>query len=209
MQTPDATNSSTETLAENIPLFLPSSLPPHICKLLELTEICNLERRLCEPQADDALAEVRCQRCVIQGLWLFKQLNVSGTRNRLNTCMIELYKCFNDKTDQAAQKYCTTWCALSTLDPGGSWLEWLKELKSNDVSGPGRDPSETTAMNSHYEPSWIWLVQHVSQPTCSELEISEDEFNQSMCAEWSKARARMMRWKEELMLIQEHQEKAT
>lgn len=203
MQTPDGTNSSTETLAENLPLFLPSSLPPRIRALSELKDICNLERRLREPQADDALAEVRRQRRVIQGLWLFKRLNVSGTGNRPNTRMIDLYKRFNDKTDRAAQKYRTAWRALSTLDPDGLWLERLKELKSNDVSGPGRDPGETTATNSRYEPSWIWLVQRVSQPTGSELEIGVDEFNQSMRVEWSKARARMMRWKEELMLIQE------
>ena len=50
-----------ETLPENIPLFLLSSLPAHIHSLPELKEICVLKQRLCEPQADDALAEVRCQ----------------------------------------------------------------------------------------------------------------------------------------------------
>jgi hypothetical protein len=35
------------------------------------------------------------------------------------------------------------------------------------------------------------------------MHIGEDEFNQSMRVEWAKARARKMRWKEELMLIQE------
>ena len=85
--------------------LLPSSLPPHIRALPELKEICNLELQLRRPQADDALANVRRQRCVIQGLWLFKRLNVSGTGNRPNTCMISLYKCFNDKTDRAAEKW--------------------------------------------------------------------------------------------------------
>lgn len=35
--------SPPETLAENIPLYLLSSLPPHICTLPELKEICQLE----------------------------------------------------------------------------------------------------------------------------------------------------------------------
>ena len=48
-------------------------------------DICQLERQLREPQADDALADIRCQRCVIQGLWQFKKLNVSGTGNKPNT----------------------------------------------------------------------------------------------------------------------------
>ena len=99
------TSLPSEVLVENIPLFLPSSLPSHIRALPELKEICNLEQHLCELQADDALAEIRRQRRVIQGLWLFKRLNVSGTGNRPNTRMITLYKRFNNKTDRAAQKY--------------------------------------------------------------------------------------------------------
>ena len=93
--------------------------------------------------------------------------------------MLGLYKCFDNKTDCTAQKYCVAWHALSTLDPGGSWVEWLKELKANDVSGPGRDPDNLTVSNSRYEPSWIWLVQRVAQSSGSgsELHISEDEFN--------------------------------
>ena len=35
------------------------------------------------------------------------------------------------------------------------------------------------------------------------MHIGEDEFNQCMHMEWAKARAHKMRWKEELMLIQE------
>ena len=190
---PEATSLSTplppDTLAENLPLFLPSSLPPHIHALPELKEICNLELRLCQPQADDALANVRRQHRVIQGLWLFKRLNVSGTGNRPNTRMISLYKGFNDKTDRAAEKYRSAWHALSTLDPGGSWLLQLHELKPKDISGPGRDPDETKITNSCYQPSRIWLAQRANPLNCSELEIGKDEFNESMRVEWAKARA--------------------
>ena len=87
-----------ESLPKDIPLFLPSSLPSHIHALPEVREICQLERRLCEPQADDALAEIQHQRSIIQGLWLFKRMNMSGTGNKPNTLMITLYKCFDNKT---------------------------------------------------------------------------------------------------------------
>jgi hypothetical protein len=119
--------------------------------------------------------------------------------------MLGLYKCFNNETDRAAHKYRVAWHALSTLDPGGSWSEQLKELKAKDVSGPGRDPDDSTTSNSRYQPSWIWLVQDVAQSSRSgsELHIDEDEFNENMLVEWAKARARMMRWKEEWMLVQE------
>ena len=57
---------------ESMPLYLPSSLPPDISQRPELKEIRETEYRLREAQADDALAEVRRLRRVIQGLWQFK-----------------------------------------------------------------------------------------------------------------------------------------
>jgi hypothetical protein len=71
----------------------------------------------------------------------------------------------------------------------------LQELKDRDISGPGKDPDDTSS-NSRYVPSWIWLVPRVS-------ESSEEEFNESMRVEWAKARGCKMRWKEELLLVQE------
>ena len=188
-----------KTLPENIPLFLSSSLPAHIHSLPELKEICALERCLCEPQADDALAEVHHQRWVIQGLWLFKCLNISGTGNHPNTRMITLYKCFNKKTERAAKKYRSAWCALSVLDPGGSWSTRFKELKKEHISGPGKDPED--ASNSHYEPSWIWLVPRVVDPSNAETTIGENEFKETMRVEWSKAWAHMQQQSEELLIL--------
>jgi hypothetical protein len=192
---------SPDTLAENIPLYLPSSLPCHIHCLPELREICQLEQRLCEPQADDALNEVRHQQRVIQGLWQFKQLNISGTGNKPNTRMITLYKRFSNKTNRAVEKYKSAWCALCALDPGGSWLTRLKELKKEHVSGPGKEPDDVS--NSCYEPSWIWLVPRISGPSNMQMNIGEEEFNNGMQVEWERARAWMQRWKEELLLVQE------
>lgn len=189
-----------EALAENIPLFLPSALPPHIRNLPELSEICQLERRLREPQADDAIAAIQRQRRVIQGLWQFKRLNASGTGNKPNTRMLTLYKRFDDKTKRAVEEYRAAWRALRILDPDGWWSIRLKELKDQDVRGPGKDPNDTSTSNSRYEPSWIWLVPRA---TGLNGETGEDEFNESMRVEWAKARARMMRWREELLIVQE------
>lgn len=195
-----------ETLPEIIPLLLPSSLPPHIRALPELKEICKLEQRLREPQADDALSEVRRQRRVIQGLWQFKQINISGTGNKPNTKMITLYKRFDNKTQRAIEKYRSAWRALCTLDPNGSWTMRLKELKNEHVSGPGREPDD--ASNSRYEPSWIWLMPRGGGPIKNETTIGEAEFIETMRVEWSKARARMRRWKEELLIVQEEMRRA-
>lgn len=199
-------NSTPDTLPEHIPLYLPSSLPSHIRALPELEEICQLECRLRQPQADDALAEIRLQRRVIQGLWQFKRLNISGTGNRPNTKILTLYKRFDNKTQRAAEKYRSAWHALSTLDPNGSWSTRLKELKREHISGPGREPNDVS--NSRYEPSWIWLVPRVSGSSNMEMTLGEDEFNNGMRVEWAKARARKRRWNEELLIVEEEMRRA-
>lgn len=106
---PDTTSESEsgtdEPFPELMPLFLPSSLPNEIRSVPELEKIRNMELKLRVPQAHDALATIQRQRRVIQGLWQFKKLNASGTGNKPNTRMVDLYKRFDDKTQRAANKY--------------------------------------------------------------------------------------------------------
>jgi hypothetical protein len=116
--------------------------------------------------------------------------------------MIELYRRFNNKTKRAAEKYRVAWHALRVLDPDGPWSSRLKELKDPDICGPGKDPNNMSTTNSRYEPSWIWLVQRATEPSHTEVEMDE-EFNDSMRIEWANARARMSRWQEELLIVQE------
>jgi hypothetical protein len=188
---------------ESMPLYLPSSLPPDISQRPELKDIREAEHCLREAQADDALADVRRLRRIIQGLWQFKKLNVSGTGNRPNTRMLNLYTRFETKLQHAANRYNVAYTALKALDPNGSWKERLKELKSSDLRGPGRDTEnpEDARSNGRFEPSWIWLVTRLPQERGDNQ--TEEEFNHSMRTEWAQTRARMCRWNEELLIIQE------
>jgi hypothetical protein len=189
---------------ESIPLYFPSSLPPEIRQCPELKQIREVEQRLREAQANDALADVRRLRRIIQGLWQFKKVNVSGTGNRANTRMLDSYSRFQTKLQRAANRYHVAYNALMALDPNGQWKEQLKELKASDIRGPGRNPDDNpddVKTNGRFEPSWIWLVTR-SQKERGENQ-TEDEFNQSMCSEWAQTRARMCRWREELLIIQE------
>ena len=72
----------------------------------------------------------------------------------------------------------------------------MKELKDEDIRGPGKDADDRMISNSCYEMSWIWLVLRT-------VNSDDKEFNDSMRVEWAKSRARMMRWKEELLIVQE------
>jgi len=186
-------------IIENSPLFLPSSLPADVRAASDMERVCCAEKRLRIAQADDALVEIRRQRRIIQGLWQFKRINVSGTGNRPNTRMLTLYNRINHKIERAAQKYRTAWLALMVLDPDGAWKDRLKELRREDIRGPGRDLADTKTTNGRFEPSWIWLMPRAQ----SSVEQTEDEFNESMRVEWAKTRARSMRWQEEFEILQE------
>ena len=54
----------------------------------------------------------------------------------------------------------------------------------------------------------MWLVPHVGVPSNVETTIGEEEFNGTIRAEWSKARAHMLRWNEELLIVQEEMRRA-
>ncbi|KDR76587.1 hypothetical protein GALMADRAFT_67342 [Galerina marginata CBS 339.88] len=189
---------------ESATLFFPSSLPPDIRQLPELKEIRDAERSLREPQAHDALADVRRLRRIIQGLWQFKKLNVSGTGNKPNTRMLGSYSQIEHKLQRAANRYRVAYTALMALDPDGKWRECLKELKPTDLRGPGRDPEnleDSKTSNGRFTPSWIWLVPRPPQEKGDDQ--TEEEFNDTMRAEWAQTRARMCRWDEELLILQE------
>ena len=185
--------------AESIPLHLPSSLPQSLRQSPELSDVIEKERRLRVAQADDALADIRRQRRIISGLWQFKKLNVDGTGNRACTRMRTLYNRFNLRTQRCAGRYRAARDALVTLDPDGSWQSHLQVLKDNDIRGPGKD--EDGVGNGRYTPSWIWLVPRIhSEP---DIGTSEQVLDDNLQVEWSKSQARMQRWEEEVILVQE------
>jgi hypothetical protein len=193
-----ATTSVPEA-AEKVPLYLPSSLPPHIRNQPELHDICDKERRLREAQADDSLAHIRRLRRVIQGMWQFKKISISGTGNRPNTRMLTTYQSLTNNIQKHAHIYRSAYAALQVLDPGGMWSCRLRTLLDKHICGPGKDPDDPM-QNSRYEPSWIWLVAH--NPS-TEFEVVEEDFNHSMRVEWAKVMARAARWNEELLIVQE------
>ena len=87
---------------------------------------------------------------------------MSGIGNKPNIHMVSLYKRFDNKTDCAAENYRSAWHALSILDMNGLWSMRFKELKKEDISGPRKEPNDTSTTNSRFQLLWIWLVPHVS-----------------------------------------------
>ncbi|KAG6808449.1 hypothetical protein H0H92_004083 [Tricholoma furcatifolium] len=186
-----------ENNPEALPLHLPSSLTAKLRE--QLVDLAEKEERLQFAQADDSLSEIRRHRRILTGLYQFKKLNVSGTGNRPNTHMYGLFKQFNDRIDRFASRYHLAYTALSCLSPSGSWTAQFKKLEPGDISGPGKEDRD--ASNGRFEPSWIWLVPRLStEPVTVETELQLED---CMRVDWAKAQARLLRWEEEVELIQE------
>ena len=105
--------------AEDVPLFLPSSVSPSLQSTPGFLKTLAHEIRLCIAQADDALADIRHHLCIISGLWQFKKVNISGTGNQPNTCMQSLFNHFNHRMRQSVLRYRAAHSALLATNFGG------------------------------------------------------------------------------------------
>ncbi len=195
------TGAAEATTPENIKLWLPSELPSPYASLPAFKSIRDKERRLRLAQASDALDDIRRLRRVLLGVSQFKRLNVSGTGQRANTRIRNLYTRFQNKIDRAAARYRTARAALESLDKDGTWSVQFKVLLDADIRGPGKeDESES---EGRYTPSWIWLASTAARSDDPKDPENAAEFAESMRVEWAKSKARAERWMEEEELLLE------
>ena len=195
--------------AEDVPLFLPSSLSPNLQTTPAFSKSLAHEVQLRIAQANDALANIRHNLRTISGLWQFKKVNISGTGNRPNTRMRSLFNRFNHRMRQSVLRYRTARHALIAANSGQQWEDSLLDLKDSDVRGPGKDDfylqesgkANYGASKGRYEISWIWLVPQSRSEV--DTNSSEQVFDEGLRVEWSKSQARKVRWEEEVEIILE------
>jgi hypothetical protein len=209
--------------AEDVPLFLPSSLPANLQNSPGFSKTLTHENQLRIAQADDALADIRHHLRIIAGLWQFKKVNISGTGNQPNTRMRSLFNRFNHRMRQSVLRYRAARSALlaANLKEGQNWEERLKDLKDADVRGPGKDDfylqeagktdygtskagkgkAKYGTSKGRFEMSWIWLVPQSNSEV--DTNSTEQVFDEGLRVEWSKSQARKMRWEEEVQIIHE------
>ncbi len=190
--------------AEDIPLWLPSSLPPLLRSSLA-PGLADKERRLRLAQADDALEDIRRLRRILTGIVEFKRLNVTGTGQRSTLKVRSLYTKFQDKVKRAAERYRAARAALERLDESGDWRTRFKVLLESDLRGPGRDEDDRSS-EGRWEMSWIWRVPRGPgqvMPQGVEGELDPGEFLENVKVEWARSKARAERWAEEVELLQE------
>ena len=139
--------------AEDIPLFLPSSLPPGLRQTGSISPLLRKEACLREAIADDSLADIRRLRRTMAGITLFKHLNVSGTGQKGNTRVRTLYAKFQDKVTAAALRYRAAFAALEILLPNGDWKHRLQPLRDSDITGPGNDNDDRPLGEERHRPA--------------------------------------------------------
>ena len=159
-----ASNPELRSLPEMSPLYMPSGAPFR----QDENDLARKEARLRLAQADDALAKLRRLLRITSGLRHYNWKQV-GPSQRSRTRAHAIIERFQAKIHLTTERYRAARAALVRLDPFGSWILRLKELKSDDIKGPSRD--DEGPGDGRHELSWIWLASAAGE--------SDDEFDGS------------------------------
>lgn len=199
--------------ASSTPLLLPSSLPP---RTVVETKFQDFEWRLRRAQATDALHSLRQSLRLQAHIVNFKYRFDRGQHENLRSN--DIIKRVRVKVDDSVERYRVARKALSHLGPilkQTGWASALPILRDEDVRQMAHGLEGDT--EGHRTLSWIWTSQGIG----GDRDVAEDGVQEGMCIylhliwlssnidyaelriEWCKARARAMRWSEEVLLLVE------
>lgn len=197
-----ANSGSREGNVETEALILPSSLLPDVRRTGCAEGLAAKEEKLREAQCYDALETVRTMQRTQRSLKAFRNRNLRGQRQtgRSFATILRL----QGKSTLAAEKYHTARAALLALRGPGIWENTLRVLKAEDIRAldseifdidESRNASKGVSFDSgSHQLSWIWLMGGAMDG------IAKDDMDGAIRVEWLKSRARVGRWKEEMML---------
>ncbi|KAK7017285.1 hypothetical protein R3P38DRAFT_3320598 [Favolaschia claudopus] len=195
----------------SIALWLPSAIraSSQLRDVFIQTPVLEMEYRLRVAQASESLHEVRRQLLVRTHLYKLKDKHKRGVR--ANTRSADKIAALNEQIKRAAATYRVAREALVVLGlvlKQNDWEWTLQELKEEDVRGLPQsnfhDPERKTKKRrkrrrTQEKPiSWIWVTRGERwQPG------DDAAMNEAVRIEWAKARARSLRWAEEVDLLEE------
>ena len=181
---------------EMIPLYLPSALPADVMLTIP-SKFIEIEKRLRISQAEDSLTDLRRFLRITMGLWDYKHSHV-GPSQRYGTRVYSTISSYREKVNRCSNRYRAARHALSILDPGGTWVAYLQELKSSDIRPPVRDMEkvpkakskrrQVTSGTNRKDPeasegrralSWIWLAGQPGTMESKEGENVQAEIDES------------------------------
>ncbi|KAJ7182437.1 hypothetical protein C8R43DRAFT_1144448 [Mycena crocata] len=199
-----------------IALWLPSAMAK-ASATMELTcpnEVLGYEYSLRVAQAHESLDEVRRLLLVRTHMYKLKDTHARGVK--ANTRSQDKITALNDRINRAAEQYRVARRALVTLGrvlKKDEWKSALQELKADDVRGlpratfsdperqkkRGKSKAKRARIQRKERPmSWIWIVKSDASEPGSSVAM-----NEAVRIEWARARARCMRWGEEVDLLEE------
>ncbi|RDX41714.1 hypothetical protein OH76DRAFT_1459063 [Lentinus brumalis] len=176
------THPDPSSLPQNLPLFLPSTACPRISVARVLLEH---EWALRQAQAYDSLTDLRGHLEVRAYIYKYKDQNMRGQRDGLRSR--DIVNSIESKLKMDALRYRTAYMAMTTLSAALGKTDWrggLQPLNEGDIRHVTAD--DGSGSEGRKELSWIWKASGAG-----------------LRVEWCKARARAMRWSEEVELLQE------
>ncbi|KAJ6475018.1 hypothetical protein C8R47DRAFT_986520 [Mycena vitilis] len=199
--------------AEEVELYLPSSLPTEERSSGCLRGLPEMEARLREAQCCDALVKLRALLHSKGHLIIFRNENLTG--QGATTRSQSLVARVGARVTQHHKKYNQARRALRALK-GGTYAPHLRKLRTSDLTLDGEEKESDTASRrklarlgagahgrvSRNAPaankplSWIWMAPGIS-------EAKEKNVHEALRVEWSNAKARKTRWEEEVNLLRE------
>ncbi|KAJ6513594.1 hypothetical protein C8R47DRAFT_1286276 [Mycena vitilis] len=202
---------------ENVTLFMPSELAAHdVNKALAacVPGLLDMEAKLRVAQCENCLVSLRSRLHGKRFLIGFRNENVTGQIQ--STKAATLIGQVGERVEGYAKRYRKGHAALLSLK-GQAACPHLRELKPDDVRLDGDDGESDAASRkklamigmgrgaraprnapgtSKRTMSWIWTAPGA-------LEKEEHRLHDSIRVEWARARARKIRWTEEVMLLRE------
>ncbi|KZT31244.1 hypothetical protein SISSUDRAFT_1067932 [Sistotremastrum suecicum HHB10207 ss-3] len=198
---------------EEEPLLLPSAIDSATRLTVCLANVPQKELQLRVGLAHGALETLRKLLRVQSDYTLHRRQNIHG--QRALTQSHQVLQSFETKITRAADRYRSAFKAILLLDDRPSFYlaeHGFRELRKQDIKGPRPDTSfdkqssskrrrlPTDALGEGYrELTWIWKQCNREHP----LDSSDEEYVESLKAEWMKARARAARWSEEVRQVTE------
>ncbi|KAJ6506688.1 hypothetical protein C8R45DRAFT_816824 [Mycena sanguinolenta] len=187
--------------AEAIWLFLPSDITDSAKRVKACAEgLPDVEASLREGEAHDALEALR------QGLRVRTMTNRFRIRNatgqRVLTRGQGVLRQNNVRIHKAKLRYRYARNALSRLRGNGEWERKLQVLQDEDIralnerAGGVANYGVVALSEGRRTLSWIWYTVQPDGPT-------EEELVEALRVEWCKAYARMRRWHEDVVLVEE------
>ncbi|KAJ7199337.1 hypothetical protein C8J57DRAFT_1155937 [Mycena rebaudengoi] len=210
---------------QDLALWLPSAIQKKAGEIPCVPDVLEYEYRMRVGQAHEALHLMRHQLLVRTKLYKWKNPNAAGVA--ANSRANEKIDAINDNIRRLASAYRVAWAALVILGAALKRNDWewtLKELREEDVRGLPRatfaDPDRQKGGKNSKQVragkerrrtkkarleakaeravSWIWVAE--AQVV---KEGDSPAMNEALRIEWAKARARCMRWREEVDLLEE------